>query len=132
MGGLTFLTESEFESALERLDARRDAGDRGGARRHGRRALSMPVVLRDEDGWGPVRLEAIDISPAGVLVNTDLHVREGAGYLLEFKSPRSGRAVRVWSRVARRTQAQRQGIAFEFMDLSEQDWDELAGFVSAR
>lgn len=131
MSHFHFLTEGEFEGALRRLDVRMEASSEGGARRHGRRMAQMDVVLRDEQGWGPIRLSSIDISPTGVLVDGDLALMHGAGYLLEFKAPRSGRPVRVWGRVVRATgdNEERPGIAFEFLDLPEHAWDDLCHFV---
>ncbi len=127
---LNFLTEGELERALRRLEPGRGQGPRG-ARRHGRWSLPQDFILRDEQGWGPIRLESTDISPTGVFLASDLFFDEGSGFWLEFKAPRSGNLVRIWGNVARvspdgqGSNARRPGMAFEFLDISEADWDEL-------
>lgn len=128
---LQFLTEGDFERALRRLSP--DARDNKprGARRHGRRSLQQDFFLRDEQGWGPIRLESTDISPTGVFLASDLFFEDGASFWLEFKSPRSGSLVRILSRVARvdtdgmGSNARRPGMAFEFLDMAASDWEDL-------
>jgi hypothetical protein len=131
---LQFLTEGEFERALRRVTPNVRDNPRG-ARRSGRRSLQQDFFLRDEHGWGPIRLESTDISPTGVFLASDLFFESGSSFWLEFKSPRSGKLIRVWSRVARvdadgfSSNARRPGMAFEFLDMSGEDWDELSTYT---
>ncbi len=133
MSNLHFLTEGEFERALVRLEQKRQKRTGRGTRRHSRRALNQDFVLRDEDGLGFMRLRSIDISPTGVLLSApDVYVEDRDGFWLEFKAPRSGRHVKVWGRLARTEDGdtKRPGIAFEFLDLSEQDWEEICDYIA--
>lgn len=97
-----------------------------GHRRARRRDWRNAVVLRDEQGWGPIRLEAADISASGVFVESDFLFEPGQGFLLEFEAPVTGALVRVWSRVSRVGGAgDRTGMAFEFLDLPEERQGEI-------
>lgn len=116
--------QEETDLALRPLRPTRDAP---GHRRARRRDFRHPVVLRDEQGWGPIRLESVDISASGVFVQSDLLFEPGQGFLLEFASPMTGALVRVWARVSRVGAAGTPaGMAFEFLDLPEERQGELA------
>jgi hypothetical protein len=97
-----------------------------GHRRARRRSWRHAVTLRDEQGWGPIRLDAVDISASGLFVESDLLFEPGQGFLLEFESPVTGALVRVWSRVSRvGTPGACNGMAFEFLDLPEERQGEI-------
>ncbi len=100
--------------------------DSPGHRRARRRTWRRAVVLRDEQGWGPIRLDAVDISASGLFVESDLLFEPGQGFLLEFESPVTGALVRVWSRVSRvGGPGDTNGMGFEFLDLPEERQGEI-------
>jgi hypothetical protein len=103
-----------------------------GHRRARRKAWCHEVVLRDEEGWGPISLSTTDISASGVFVASNLLFEAGQGFLLEFDSPTTvGERIRVWSRVSRVSESDPLGcgMAFEFLDLAEDHQEEIAQFV---
>jgi len=137
MSYLFFETEAELDAATTRFSGLSHESEAAARkRRNRRRPLTREVVLRDENGWGPVALECIDISPTGVFLASDLLFEPGEGFMLEFKSPVKNTTIRVWSRVVRVAEVEREspqgqpGMAFEFLDLTAEQAEELRHYAA--
>lgn len=128
-----------FESE-ERLDhstrhLRRRVMERARSeRRHDRRPLAYRFAVYTPHASEPRVFESVDISPTGVFLASDTPLDQGEDVGLEFNSPGTDRAVRLCGRVTRFTSAAdshcgRSGVALEFVDVSDAQWDDLCQLV---
>jgi len=108
-----------------------------GIRRYSRRNLDVDVFVQDADGW-EIPLEAVDISPVGIFVESDLLFDVGDEHTLIFRSPDEEFLFRIPARVVRvadgeATEDDEQsppGMAYEFLGTDADIWTKLCSLVA--
>lgn len=130
---LFFESEERLDQATRHL--RRRVMERARSeRRHDRRPLTYRFAVYTPHTNEPYVLESVDISPTGVFLASDTPLDQGEDVRLEYTSPVTERAVRLCGRVTRFTNAAdshcgRSGVALEFVDVSDEQWDDLCQLV---
>lgn len=105
-----------------------------GFRRYGRAELDEQIIIQDDDGW-EVPLQALNLSPTGMFVESRYLFEVGEEHVLIFRSPTDA-WFRVRARVVRVDEGaeafddDNTGMAYEFVDTDESTWAQLCSFVS--
>lgn len=109
-----------------------------GIRRYSRRQLDVDVYVQDSEGW-EIPLEAVDVSPVGLFVESDLLFDVGDEHTLIFRSPDEQFVFRIPGRVVRVSDGQNAkgepddsvpGMAYEFVGTDSQTWTKLCSLVA--
>ena len=109
-----------------------------GIRRYSRRDLDVDVFIQDADGW-EVPLEAVDLSPVGIFVESDLLFDVGDEHTLIFRSPDGESVFRIPGRVVRvsdgsgpdgESDGSTPGMAYEFVGTDSETWTKLCSLVA--
>lgn len=109
-----------------------------GIRRYSRREIELEVVVQDDDGW-EIALDAVDVSPVGMFVESDLLFDVGDEHTLIFRAPDDDFLFRVRGRVTRVSTGQGPddgsrgsvpGMAYEFVDPDGDTWTKLCAVVA--
>lgn len=93
-------------------------------RRTVRRAVRLSCQVVSEDSFRLVGRRALDLSPAGMLLESDADVRLGDELLVSFRAPQSGLFIDTSARIVRVVAGRRPGdhgrclgLRFEHLDL---------------
>lgn len=88
-----------------------------------RRAVRLACQVVSEDAFRLVGRRALDLSPAGMLIESDADVRLGDELLVSFRAPRSGLYIDTSARIVRVIAGRRPGdhgrcvgLRFEHLD----------------
>lgn len=103
-----------------------------GIRRYSRRSLDVDVFVQDAEGW-EIPLEAADISPVGIFVQSDYLFDIGDEHTLIFRSPDEQFVFRIPGRVVRVADGDADepaGMAYEFLGTEGEVWTKLCSLVA--
>lgn len=108
-----------------------------GFRRYGRAELGEQIIVQDDDGW-ELPLQAANLSPTGMFVESQLLFDVGDEHVLIFRSPMQERWFRVRARVVRVDEGDDEealdepspGMAYEFLNTDEDTWESLCSLVA--
>lgn len=109
-----------------------------GIRRYSRRKVDFEVHIQDGDGW-EIPLEAVDISPVGLFVESDFLFDVGEEHTLIFESPDEEFVFRIRGRVTRVSTGEgpdgesgnsTPGMAYEFVGTDADTWTKLCSLVA--
>lgn len=95
----------------------------GSPRRRGERRLSVSLSASVFCNYfdKPVDVSAIDVSPSGMFLESNLLLHAGERVLVSFQIPGSAHRILVGADVVRTSRAGRSGMALEFGRLSGMD-----------
>jgi hypothetical protein len=111
-----------------------------GIRRYDRRPVQVDVFVQDADGW-EIPLEATDISPVGIFVESDFLFDVGDEHTLIFRAPDGEFVFRIPGRVVRVSDGQgpdgasngnTPGMAYEFIGTDAETWTKLCSMVAQK
>lgn len=109
-----------------------------GIRRYSRREVDIEVHIQDGDGW-EIALDAVDISPVGLFVESDFLFDVGDEHTLIFESPDEDYLFRIRGRVTRVATGEgpedeaghsTPGMAYEFVGTDADTWTKLCSLVA--
>ena len=108
-----------------------------GFRRYGRAELGEQIIVQDDDGW-ELPLQAANLSPTGMFVESQFLFDVGDEHVLIFRSPMQERWFRVRARVVRVDEGDDEealdepspGMAYEFLNTDEDTWESLCSLVA--
>lgn len=106
-----------------------------GIRRYSRREVDFDVFIQDSEGW-EYPLEAVDISPVGIFVESDFLFDVGEEHTLVFRSPDESFVFRIPARVVRVADGEADseravaGMAYEFAGTDARTWTKLCSMVA--
>lgn len=107
-------------------------------RRYLRRPLVVEFRVRDADDLlaGEIMFDAIDISEGGAFLHADYLLERGALIEVSFTLPGTASALQVRARVAWVTHREdvrgEAGMGLEFVELTRDEREAIAGFVRAQ
>lgn len=103
-----------------------------GIRRYSRRTIDADVFVQDADGW-EIPLEAADISPVGIFVESEYLFDLGDEHTLIFRAPDEQFVFRIPARVVRVAEGEEDepaGMAYEFLGTEGEVWTKLCSIVA--